>query len=244
MAALQGILWQEYTIFKRKFFSHTLSTLVTPILYLIAFGWGLGSGMDYNGVSYFHYIIPGILAMNTMMVSFSNTANSVNISRLYYKTFEIYMVAPLNMTIYVIGKIISGALYGVYSGSLIIIMTLVFNVDFGINPQFVLILLLNCFVFSGAGLIAGLIINTHAGMSKFMSFVITPMSFLCGTFFSVDKMPLALNFIIKILPLTHTTIGLRGAINGSEEILTNIAVLLGFFIIFTIGSVMLCKKVE
>lgn len=243
MVALQAILWQEYVVFKRKFVSHTLSVLVTPILYLIAFGWGLGSGIDYNGVSYFHYIIPGILAMNTMMVSFSNTANSVNISRLYYKTFEIYMVAPLNMTIYVIGKTIAGALYGVYSGSMIIIMTLLLNIDFGINLQFVLILLLNCFVFSGAGLIAGLIINTHAGMSKFMSFVITPMSFLCGTFFSVEKMPSIIGMIIKILPLTHTTLGLRSSLSGSD-VTINIIVLFVYFMVFTIGSTYLCKKVE
>lgn len=244
MAALQGILWQEYIVFKRKIISHTLSSLVTPILYLIAFGWGLGSGINYNGVSYLHYIIPGILAMNTMMVSFSNTANSVNISRLYYKTFENYMVAPLNMTIYVIGKTLSGALYGVYSGSLIIVLTLLFKIEYGINLQFILILLLNCFVFSGAGLIAGLIINTHAGMFKFMSFVITPMSFLCGTFFSVDKMPMILNFIVKALPLTHTTMGLRNSLNGSGDSIINIAVLLIYFGVFTVGSAYLCRKVE
>lgn len=244
MAALQGILWQEYILFKRKIISHTLSSLVTPVLYLIAFGWGLGSGISYNGVSYLHYIIPGILAMNTMMVSFSNTANSVNISRLYYKTFENYMVAPLNMIIYVIGKTLSGAIYGIYSASLIIILTLMCRIQFGLNLQFILILLLNCFVFSGAGLIAGLIINTHAGMFKFMSFVITPMSFLCGTFFSVDKMPIILGTFVKILPLTHTTIGLRNAINGTESTVINTLVLLIYFMVFTIGSAYLCKRVE
>jgi ABC-type multidrug transport system permease subunit len=150
MAALYGLLWQEYVIFKRKFWSTTLGSMISPLLYLIAFGWGLGSGMQVEGRSYMEFVIPGIIAMSTMLVSFSNTANSINISRIFYKTFESFMAAPINMTVYAFGKIMAGAFYGVYSALLIILLVTVFGAGLALTPYFLVIVLLNCFVFSAA----------------------------------------------------------------------------------------------
>lgn len=244
MMALYGILWQEFVIFKRKFWSTTIGSMVSPVLYLVAFGWGLGSGMQVEGKSYMHFVIPGIIAMNTMLVSFSNTANSINISRMYYKTFEEYMAAPVNMTIYALGKIIAGAFYGAYSAFLIITLIFVFRADFLITPYFIMIALLNCFVFSAGGFLAGLMINSHGDMAKFSNFVITPMSFLCGTFFSIEKMPLGLKYIIQILPLTHTSLGLRSAGEAAERMLLHPGVLALYFIVLFIAGVRYCKNVE
>lgn len=244
MWALYAILWQEFVIFKRKFWTTTIGAMVSPVLYLIAFGWGLGSGMQVEGKSYMNFVIPGIMAMNTMLVSFSNTANSINISRIYYKTFEEYMVAPVNMSIYALGKIIAGAFYGAYSAFLIISIVSIFGSGLVITPYFVMIALLNCFVFSSGGFLAGLMINSHSDMSKFNNFVITPMSFLCGTFFPIEKMPLGLKYFIKMLPLTHTSLGLRSTGEGMFNMLIHAAVLLLYFIILFIAGSRYCKNVE
>ncbi|AHF08957.1 MULTISPECIES: ABC transporter permease [Dehalobacter] len=244
MAALYGILWQEFVLFKRKFWSTTIGAMVSPTLYLIAFGWGLGSGMQVEGRSYMEFVIPGIIAMSTMLVSFSNAANSINIARMYYKTFEEFMVAPVNMTVFALGKIIAGALYGMYSALLIIILVSVFAGGLPLSPYFILITLLNCFVFSAGGFLAGLMINSHGGMAKFSNFVITPMSFLCGTFFSIEKMPLVLKYFIQVLPLTHTSIGLRSTGEGIAAMALHFGVLAGYFIVLFIVGACYCKKVE
>lgn len=244
MSGLYGILWQEFIVFKRKFWATTIGFLVSPILYLVAFGWGLGSGMEIDGVSYMAYIIPGIIAMNTMMTSFNNTANSINISRIFYKTFEYYVISPINMTIYALGKIIAGAFYGIYSGILITVIVSIFTSDLVITPYFIFIALLNCFVFSALGFLIGLLINSHADMSKFMSFVITPMSFLCGTFFPIDKMPEILRWFIYLLPLTHTNIALRTTGETAGNMMLHAAVLMLYLIVIFIISIRLCKNVE
>lgn len=244
MNGLYGILWQEMIVFKRKFWATTIGFLVSPTLYLVAFGWGLGDGLEMNGMSYMAFIIPGIIAMNTMMTSFSNTANSINISRLYYKTFEYYMISPINMTIYALGKIIAGAFYGIYSGLLIVIIVSIFTTDLIITPYFVFIAILNCFVFSTLGFLIGLVIDSHADMSKFTSFVITPMSFLSGTFFPIDKMPEVLRWIIYLVPLTHTNIALRNTGESTQDMILHAGVLIAYLIVLFILSVRLCKHAE
>ncbi|MDO9492146.1 ABC transporter permease [Acetobacterium sp.] len=244
MSGLYGILWQEFVVFKRKFVATSISFLISPVLYLVAFGWGLGSGVEIGGVSYMAYIIPGIIGMSTMMTSFNNTANTINISRIFYKTFEDYMISPINMTVYALGKIISGAFYGIYSATLIIIMVSIFTNDLVITPYFIVIALLNCFVFSALGFLIGLLVNSHSDMAKFTSFVITPMSFLCGTFFPIDKMPEVLKWIIYLLPLTHTNLALRTTGESSQQMALHAGILVAYLVVLFVLGARHCKTVE
>jgi len=238
------ILWQEYIIFKRKFWSITTGSMIAPVLYLIAFGWGLGSGMKVGGTSYVSFVIPGIIALSTMTMSFSTIANNINISRIYDKTFEEFMIAPMNMFIYAIAKITAGALRGMYSALLIIILSVIFNAGVHIDLYFIFIIVLNCFVFSALGFTAGIVIDSHADMGKFTNFIITPMSFLCGTFFPLDKMPFGLKEFICLLPLTHTSLGLRSSGEDALNKLLHPVILLLYLIILLAVGVRVCKKAE
>ncbi len=239
-----AILWQEYIIFKRKFWSITTGSMIGPALYLIAFGWGLGSGVRVGGVNYISFILPGIIAMSGMTVSFSTLANNINIARIYDKTFEEFMTAPVNMLVFAVGKIIAGALRGIYSALLVILLSLVFHTGLRINPYFILIVVLNCLVFSAMGFTAGIVIDSHADMGKFTNFIITPMSFLCGTFFPLDRMPPVLREFIWLLPLTHTSLGLRSRAEDALNMLSHPLVLLLYFAVLLLAGIKLCKKAE
>jgi len=92
--------------------------------------------------------------------------------------------------------------------------------------------------------LAGLMINSHADMAKFSNFVITPMSFLCGTFFPIEKMPLGLKYFIHMLPLTHTSLGLRTVGGDTMNMLLHAAVLLLYFAVLFIAGAKYCKNVE
>lgn len=244
MSTFISILWQEYVLFKRKFFTITLAAMVSPILYLIAFGWGVGKGLTIEGQTYINFVIPGIIALTTMTVSFSNTSSSINISRIFYKTFEAFMIAPITVEAYSLGKIVAGALMGMYSAFLIIVLSLIFNTGLHINMYFIIIVMLNCLVFSAIGFTAGIFIKSHKDMGKFSSFIITPMSFLCGTFFPLEKMPTIIRDIIWLLPLTHTSLALRSNGENLKDMIIHVVILLiYFFLIFAIGSKK-CKTAE
>lgn len=239
-----AILWQDYVLFKARFWSITAGTMVAPVLYLIAFGWGLGSGVQVGGTDYINFVIPGIIALTTMTISFSTIANDINIARTYTKTFEEFMVAPVNMAVYSAAKITAGALRGMYSAFIIILLVIIFQAGLKIDLYFILITIFNCFVFSAFGFTAGLLINSHADMSKFTNFIITPMSFLCGTFFPLDKMPVGIKEIIWVLPLTHTSLALRSSAGDLSARFLHPAVLLFYFAVFLIIGMKVCKRVE
>lgn len=228
------ILWREFIFFKRRWFNITTAAIINPLLYIIAFGWGLGSDVHIEGTSYMHFIIPGIIALSTMNTSFNAVSVRLNVSRLYEKSFEYYLTSPVNMKLLALGHILAGAFRGMYASLLVLAISYIFKIYIPINLYFLLICFLNSFLFSSFGYGAALSINSHYDMSRFNTFVMTPMSFLCETFFSLNKLPLWMKNFINILPLTHSTNALRDiALKGSFN-RNSIIVLLLYSIAFYI----------
>ena len=238
-----AIIWKEWVLLKRKFISTTLSAVVGPLLFLTAFGWGLGNAIEMNGGSYIDFIIPGIIAMITMTTSFNVVANDINISRVYAKTFEAVMIAPIRTSTFVLARITASALRGLYGAVLVLLAAFLFQANLQIDWYFILVLVLNCYVFSTIGIIAGLIVDSHADMGKITNFIITPMSFLSGTFFPLDRFPDFLRIIFELLPLTQAIIGLRSGVAASGSWIVLVA-LLGYLAILLPVAVMLCKRTE
>ncbi|MCL2150602.1 MAG: hypothetical protein FWH50_00020 [Coriobacteriia bacterium] len=79
-------------VFRNRIISTTLGAIIGPLLYLVAFGWGIGSAVQVDGQSYTAFVIPGIVALNSMTTAYSWVANDINLSRIYAKTFEAVMV--------------------------------------------------------------------------------------------------------------------------------------------------------
>ncbi len=238
------VLWQEWILFKRKFMTITGSALVSPLLYLLAFGLGLGKNLTVEGEPYLVFVIPGIIALTTMNTSYSSIATLLNIHRLYDRTFEEFIISPLSMFSFTLGKIVAGALRGMYAGAIIIMLSYLFGVNLRINYWFILLMFLNCLVFAGVGFFAALVINSHTNMTRFSTFVITPMIFLCGTFFPVENMPAFVKRLIYFLPLTHASQGLRSLARGEVFNVLNIIVLITYFIVIFILGLRQCYRVE
>ncbi|SHK40369.1 ABC transporter permease [Tepidibacter formicigenes] len=226
------ILWREFIFFKRKAFKITAGAVMSPLLYLIAFGWGLGDGVIVEGHSYIYFIIPGIIALSTMHTSFNAVSIRITVAKLHEKSFEYYMTAPVKMYLLTLGYVIAGALRGLYAGFIILIVSYMFGVHIHFNIAFILVCFLNSMLFAAFGYTAAMIIDNHYDMNRFTTFVITPMTFLCGTFFSLDKMPIAVKKIIMILPLTHVTESLRGIALVDKINYISILVLLVYFMVF------------
>lgn len=238
------VIWSEFEIFKNKFWSITASSMISPILYMIAFGWGLGSNLSTaEGFSYIKYIVTGIIGMTTMTASYGAVANSLNIARTYDRTFEEFMTSPIKPWEYSLGKIIAGSFRGLYSALIITTLAIIFA-NLTIDFNFVISVILNCLVFASIGFTVGMIIDSHTDMNKFNSFIITPMSFLCGTFFPVDKMPGAIRGFVSVLPLSLTNDNLRKLTISQGEFYRNILVLIIYFIVFYIIGSKLCEKAE
>lgn len=236
------ILWREFLFFKRRIFNITTAAIINPLLYVIAFGWGLGADVKIEGTTYMHFVIPGIIALSTMNTSFSAISTRLNVSRLYEKSFEYYLTSPVNMKLLAFGHILAGAFRGMYASILVFFISCLFKIYIPINFYFILICFLNSFLFSAFGYGAALTINSHYDMGRFNTFVMTPMSFLCGTFFSLSKLPIWMKSFINLLPLTHTTNALRNIVIKGEFNHSSIIVLLIYSLVFYIYGVIMSYR--
>jgi ABC-2 type transport system permease protein len=203
------IFWKDMLLITKKPGKFLAASMVTPLLYLVTFGWGLGRGMSMAGGTYLDFVLPGLLALSAMNNSFGPVSTSVNVSKLYTKTIEEVLVSPVGPWSIALGRALTGTVRGLFSASLLLIVGLVSGVHMDLSPFFFLVLALTAFCFSSAAVAAAMVAKSHEDMSNFNSFVIIPMSFLSGTFFAPDKLPEPFQSMILVYPLTHASLVLR-----------------------------------
>ncbi|MBT9784380.1 ABC transporter permease [[Clostridium] symbiosum] len=234
------ILWREWLFLKRRFWRITFSQMVSPLLYFVTFGIGLGRMIDSGGQPYLHYLIPGLLSMTTMRNSYTSVSTRISVMRLHEKSFESYFYSPTKMYLLATGHILAGALRGLYSGIFILILGFVSGAGLSLNGWLLLAVTLNALIFSALGFFAAMIIESHYDMNNFTNIVITPMSFLCGTFFSLEGIPEALKWLVNVMPLTHTTRLIRQLAFGGGVNWASMAVSVLFVIVLWACSVREC----
>lgn len=229
---LRPVLWDEWLVFKKNFIQITISALISPLLYIIAFGFGVSGGSSLSGISYFKFLLPGIIALTTMNGSYKAVSVKLITNRVYDQTFEQYLIAPISVFNFCLGKTISGALRGMYAGILIIIIGLFFNIILNLNVIFFLLMFLNGLVFSSLGILGAMIAKSHAEMNRFGTFVMLPMTFLCGTFFSTNQLPFIIRQIVGLLPLTHMSMMLRAIVLYKGFYLGSLLIVIIYFCLF------------
>lgn len=230
MTGIVTVIWEKWVEFKRDFWKITSSGVISPILYLIAFGWGIDA--EVNGQPYFVFLVPGIVALTTMNTGFNSIAQTLNVQKIYEKVFEQVIISPTPLWQFVAGQIIGGSLRGMYGGFLILLITLPMNTGLLITPAFLLVMLLNGMVFAALGVVAAVTSKTHADVSRFSNYIILPMTFLCNTFFSLEKMPERLRAVVELLPLSQTSSMLRQVSAGGRVSWTGIGILLIYLSLF------------
>ncbi|MGC9503375.1 ABC transporter permease [Baaleninema sp.] len=220
------VLWGDWLDLRVRVAQVAASGLISPLIYIVAFGLGLGSsirpgtaiGGDYS--SYLQFILPGMVALSSMAISFGGTTFSICGERLYSKTFEEILLLPVHPLALHLGKMMAGIVRGLMTSVSVMVVSVLFLGFSGggfpviwsfFNPLFLLVLVLNCAVFSGLGVIVGLNVKSIESVGLLNNFLIVPMSFLGATFFDPATLPTALKVVVFCLPLTYTSVGLRSA---------------------------------
>ena len=224
------VFWRDWVVLRRRLTKYILSRMVSPLMFLVAFGWGLGRSIDVGAGSYLDFLVPGLLAMNSMNISF-NSIISVHAERIYHRSLEEYLIAPIRPDAFVIGKIAGAVVRGMISSAIIIILSYLFGAHFSITPLFLLVLAMNCMIFAEIGFLAAMYISTYEEMGQVNLYIILPMSFLCGTFFSTAALPDAVRWLVEVLPLTHTSHLLRSLGGTGEYSLLSLSVVVGYAVL-------------
>jgi len=238
------ILWADLMILKRRMTRYLLTTLVSPLLYLFAFGWGLGRGICVEGSSYLEFVIPGIIALTAMNSSFTGAGTRLNVDRLFFKSFDELLMAPIGTLSLVFGKAMIGVFRGLVSSLAFLCVAFLLSPTFHVGPLFVVSLLLTCLSFSFLGVLAAILAKSHEDMGTFSSLILLPMTFLAGTFFSVSQVPEALKLGLYALPLTHSSLCLRAAALGQPFPWASLAAIFLFAAVFLAGCLLTLRRIS
>ncbi len=225
---------------KRRFTTIWTQTLLAPIvtsgLFILIFSFvfmdrGQGSEVNEN---YSQFLAPGILMMVTLQNAFANTSSSILVSKVNGNIVDTLM-PPLTAIELTVGFMSGGILRGLFvaSGVLIVIFPSVGLIPSNIFLIFIFILL-GSMTFSLMGILVGIYCNKFDQMSAVNNFLITPLSFLSGTFYSVSNLPNPFNEISLYNPIFWLMDGIRYASIGKIE--SNIWICFGG--IFVINAVL------
>ena len=234
------VLWEKWVEFRRDFYKITVAAMISPLMYLIIFGMGIQT--TSHGEPYLHFLIPGIVAMATMTGSFSAIAQNMSVQRLYEKALDQVMVSPTPLWQFILGQVIGGSLRGLYAGGVILLLTLPIRTDLVFNGLSIFIMFLNGTVFSTIALTLSFLAKSYTDAPRFTAYIITPMSFLCNTFFSTDQMPAGFRQVISMLPLSQASAMIRGIANGEAPEAFCFIVLFAYLAVFGAISVVFIYK--
>jgi len=211
-------------VLRRTWKVNFLPPILEPVLYLLAFGAGLGllvGQISYRGelVSYVAYIAPALIAINIMNNSFFENTFASFVRMYYQKTFDAIMATPLNLDEIITGEIVWGSVKSIIATILMVAVISFFRLL--VYPQTLLIIPL---AFVG-GLAFGSVAMCFTALVpqievfNFPIFLfITPMFLFSGTFFPLETLPHWAQVVAQVLPLTHLVTLVRALATGKLEI--------------------------
>jgi len=215
---------------------HVVWSLLFPLFMMFTFSFRYG--VSEPDISFLNFLIPGIVGMTAMFGSINETMSIVWDKSL--GVFDRILAAPVSSTSIIIGKTMAGAVMGVISALVLLIVgSSLFGVSF-VNISFVLlIVVLASFSFTGIGtIISGLASEPREAMmlSNLLRF---PMMFLGGVFFPVEAMPMPLPYIARALPLTYATEALRAVMSKNMAVVLFDATVL---VAYTVSTIIIGSK--
>lgn len=235
MRELNGLvaLWlREVKVFTREH-SRIVSSVFTPILWLIVFGGGLGSSIVISGMNYQTFIYPGIVCMSILFTSVFFGVYIVWDRKIDF--LKEVLVAPLRRSTIFMGKVVGGMTGSMIQGTIVLLLGPLFGV--GYTPIVLLKAYIVVFVMAAGlvslGLVIGSQMESPEGFGMVVSFVVYPMFFLSGALFPIDNLPGWLTYFVLIDPLTYGVDALRGAMLGTSRFpyMVDLAVITAFAVL-------------
>ena len=227
--ALKSIWIKECIRFLRIWVQTLVPPAITMTLYFVIFGSLIGSRIgEMGGFSYMEFIVPGLIMMSVITNSYSNVASSFYSTK-FQKSIEELLVAPVPNYIIVLGYMGGGMARGMLVGLIVTIVSLFF-VDIQIHNVFVIIatVVLTSAVFALGGLINAVYANSFDDISIIPTFVLTPLTYLGGVFYSITMLPEFWQGVSQANPIIYMVNAFRFGFLGVSDvsIYTSFAVLL------------------
>ena len=243
--ALITIIRKEVTRFTRIWSQTLLPPAITQTLYFIIFGKFVGSHVgQIQGISYMSFLVPGLVMMAVINSSFANVVSSFFGAK-FQRNNEEWMVSPTPEWVILTGYCLGGMLRGIIVGIIVLGISFFFT-----HPHIahlfiiVLFMVLTTLVFSLAGFLNAIFAKKFDDVAIFPTFVLTPLTYLGGVFYSIYSLPESWQMLSKLNPILYMVNGFRYGFYGVSDVNVGISflMLIIFAGILTLLNLQLLKK--
>ncbi len=201
-----AVWWRHLLVWRRTIWSSLTLQMVNPVLFLFAFGFGLGAVIDtMDGLDYLAFIVPGMMAYSAMFTTSFEATISAYSRMVMIRTWHGVLATPVTLRELLLGEVGWSVAKGLMSALGVVIVALVWGgvgSFVGILLSF-LVLALACIAYAACGLAATAYAKNWEFVSYFMTFWVTPNFIFSGVFFSIDRFPPMIEWASWILPTTH-----------------------------------------
>ena len=250
LQGLKTLAWAQVRRILRIWIQTILPPAITTALYFLIFGQLIGSrigGMPgYEGLTYIEFMVPGLIMLSVITNSYANVASAFYGTK-FQKAMEEIIISPMPNWIILIGFLIGGIARGMLVG-LVVVLTSLFFVQVTIDNILLtaISIVLTSILFSILGLLNGIYAKTFDDVSIIPTFVLTPLIYLGGIFYSIDILSSEWQFISQLNPILYIVNFFRFAMLGVSEInpITGMVLILVFtFVFFFIAYSLLLRGV-
>lgn len=217
--ALSTIVRKEVRRFTRIWVQTLIPPVITMALYFVIFGSLIGSRIgQMGGFDYMSFVVPGLIMMSVINNSYSNVVSSFYSAK-FTKSIEELQVSPTPSYIIMLGYVSGGALRGLLVGGIVTAVSLLFT-DMQIQHVgiTVLVVLLTSLLFAVAGMINAIYANSFDDISIIPTFVLTPMTYLGGVFYSISLLPDFWQGVSKLNPVLYMVNAFRYGVLGVSDV--------------------------
>jgi len=222
MNALSGartLLYKEVLRFWKVSFQTVAAPVLTAVLYLLIFGHVLEDHVKvFESVGYTSFLIPGLVMMSVLQNSFANSSSSLIQSKIT-GNLVFLLVAPLSHWAWFVAYVGASVVRGLVVGCGVLLVTLWFAPLRAAEPWWIVsFALLGAGMLGSLGLIAGLWAEKFDQMAGFQNFIIMPMTFLSGVFYSVKSLPAFWQGLSHLNPFFYMIDGFRRGFFGASDV--------------------------
>lgn len=224
LIAIKAILWKEILRFARLWIQTILPPMITTALYFVIFGRLIGSQIsDVNGFHYMDYIVPGLILMAVITNSYGNVVASFYSSK-FQRNIEEMLVSPLPNYLIMIGFVGGGLARGIAVGAAVTVVSLFFT-TIPLHNLWVAVsvLVLTSILFSLGGLINAIYATSFDDITVVPTFVLTPLTYLGGVFYTVAMLPPFWQSISLANPILYMVNAFRYGLLGVSDVNVGVA---------------------
>ena len=244
LVAVKTIIRKEMVRVLRIWVQTIVPPAITMTLYFIIFGNLIGRRIGtMDGFDYMQYIAPGLIMMSVITNSYGNVVSSFFGAK-FGRHIEEMLVAPMSNATIIVGHVAGGVLRGLLVGSLVTIVALFFTRLQVAHPLVMIsVVLLSSIVFSLAGFINAVFAKKFDDISIVPTFVLTPLTYLGGVFYSISLLPEFWQNVSKANPILYMVNAFRYGILGTSDIsIANAYLILIVFVIVLFSGCMILMK--